>query len=562
MPAKHVAIDVSPTSLEVATLQGGRVVSTCTERLEPTDWSAAWPAVLSTLDEPLARVVGKLGVRGAVASVLYAGPTSVHAVFSCPSGAGGAAGEQAAALALAGLCTFPTDSNPRAMRRIAVDSSSGAGEVGPQAHTLAVADTDESVAAVVGWIRRAGLRPTVVLPGGAPALVFAVRAALECKPGDPPQAVLWIGEYGSILAAGHGGRLLFVRNLAVGTESLVDALGRPIRTRGQGGTVTLDRAQARALLASSGIPLATDVLDVERGIEGSGVLPLIQPILQRITIETKQSLRFGLSEEERGKVRLRVIGPGGGIARLGETLGRQCGTVVVAPTVGPDEAAGRAGNIGALTAIGASKVTLTPRTVEQAAMVRRLRMGLWAGTAASLVLIGAEWMASTRDLDRLGIELATVKAAADERNARTEVQDRAIGSRTRAMKLEQRVWRQLGEPADFAAVLVLLGEATSPRVRLTDIEMGADGSGPSCRISGYMLAGPGSDTASVITRYIDDLSAVPIVKSVRLGTTQRTEVSGGLGQRFELGVKLLGLPPKALFAQSDPSAPARGGEGR
>lgn len=575
--SKQVVVELSPTRLEVATLQGGRVRDSRAERLEPADWSESWPGVLTTLDAQLAGLVAKMGVQGAQATVLYAGPTAVNAVFSCPGGAGAGASEQATVLALAGLCTFPLESNPHAMRRLARDPASAASGQGPQGHTLAVADADESTAAVADWIRRAGLRPATLLPLRTPAMVLSVRAAMDGKPGDGPRAVLWMGEHGSILAAGHGGSLLFVRALGLGTEDLVEALGRPIRVRSEEGrTVTLNRAEARELLESSGVPLASDLVDPDRGIDGAGILPLIQPVLQRIGIETKQSLRFGLSEEDRAKVRLTILGPGGCINRLGDMLGRQCNAKYEPqpgqkPDARPDTKTDarpdassrpqRLGNIGALGLAGSLKVNLTPRSVERAQSMRRLRAGLWTGTAASLLLIGAEWLVTGKQLEISRADLATIKAAADERNARTEAQDRAIAARTRAAGLEQRVWKELGEPADWAAILSLLGEATSPKVRLTIIELGADRTGPHCRVSGYMLAGAGSDPAAVITSYIDELSGKPIVRSVRLGPTQRAEFNGGQGQRFELGVNLVGLPPLSLSMRSDGKPPPIGGGG-
>src|SRR5882672_4653864 len=96
VPRKQVVVELTPTRLEVATLHGGRVEASRCERMEPGDWSESWPAALIALDETLARLVTKLGVQGAPATILYAAPTGASAVFSCPSSAGAVSGEQAA----------------------------------------------------------------------------------------------------------------------------------------------------------------------------------------------------------------------------------------------------------------------------------------------------------------------------------------------------------------------------------------------------------------------------------------------------------------------------------
>ena len=112
----------------------------------------------------------------------------------------------------------------------------------PRLHTLAAADKNESTETLVGWAIAAGLDPVCVLPAEVPALLAAIRAVTNL----PATSVwMWCGEQSSIIAAGNDRSLRFVRVISVGTESLVDALARPLRSSvATGGTVTLDRVAA------------------------------------------------------------------------------------------------------------------------------------------------------------------------------------------------------------------------------------------------------------------------------------------------------------------------------
>src|SRR5262249_38213525 len=154
------------------------------------------------------------------------------------------------------------------------------------------------------------------VPADAAATIGAVASVRDKPASDTVCAGFYFGEHSSVLAAMMNGRLCFVRTLGLGVDALVDALTRPIRVRqgpeGFRPRVTLERGAARDLLLAMGVPGPDVVVDPQRGIDGSAVLPLLQPVVQRICIEVKQSLRFGM-EEAAGKapVRLTIVGPGG-----------------------------------------------------------------------------------------------------------------------------------------------------------------------------------------------------------------------------------------------------------
>jgi hypothetical protein len=98
---------------------------------------------------------------------------------------------------------------------------------------LAVADKEDRIAALASWVQAAGLIPERLIPTEAAAIIGSASHALAPNSTkDEVRAVLWFGEHVSVLAAASGGRLLFVRTIGASVESLIDALCRPIRPKG------------------------------------------------------------------------------------------------------------------------------------------------------------------------------------------------------------------------------------------------------------------------------------------------------------------------------------------
>ena len=52
------------------------------------------------------------------------------------------------------------------------------------------------------------------------------------------------------------------------------------------------------------------------GLAGTQVVPLLQPVLQRFIVELRQSLRFGLNDNDRANLSLFITGPGSAVKGL------------------------------------------------------------------------------------------------------------------------------------------------------------------------------------------------------------------------------------------------------
>lgn len=530
---------------------GGRAVeATRLEHHEGADWAGGWPGCLEPLGERLRSWVAELELGGLPASVLYSGPETVVAVFTCPATAGAEAGQRAAALALADAARFGLDANPSQFSTLTTDAPGGAGgdeaAQPAQMHTLAVADTEATTRAMTEWLREAGLSPERIIPAMAPAVRAAVEAALERSSAARPIVALYSGEHGSVLAAAGGGRLRFVRVIGLGVELLAAALSREILPREAGGFPTvLDRASARALLYRAGVPRRGQVADAVTGLHADAILPLLQPVLQRCVVEIKQSLRFGLSEGERGSAELVTLGPGAVVPRLTELIGELCGLKVAASeraTPEGDVLSSRSGLIAEAVAGRAEGVGLLPVAVQKERAANRLRTALWIGTAAAATLVGLDATLVRLELGQEREVLAQLEERVAAAGPAAEASAQLAAARVGLVGAERRIEERLAQSVEWDALLAVLAERTPPAVRLAEVELAYESGRPVCRLRGRAQMTNGEDPSRAVKSYLDALAAARIVSACRLGATQRAEMDGSIVQSFDMTLSLVGLP--------------------
>ena len=214
---------------------------------------------------------------------------------------------------------------------------------------------------------------------------------------DEISAIVWFGEHSTQLAVGCPGRLLLVRTIATGLENLAVRLCRPLRARWgcRGVAAHHPRARQRAgsSLLSAGVPAPHAPIPAYPTLVGSSLLPHLQPVLQRLTIEIKQSLRFGVAEEDRSKVVLRVAGPGAAVPGLCEAIARAAG-FPYEPDAELERSAdaldSSTGGLIAARACPSLVLALAPAEVRSARHTRRSRRALLVGAGLALAFIGYE----------------------------------------------------------------------------------------------------------------------------------------------------------------------------
>lgn len=507
-----------------------------TGHVDPADAKGGWTNGLAVFQERLRAWVAELGLEGAPTVCLYSGPDVSASVQSCAAAAGAPRAARAAELAHRESIQYDFDSNPSASLSLIRDrrpstNSDGSPRV-PQLHTLVASDRETSSGSVSKALAEAGLRPVQLVPLPALAIQCALDDLRSATDAGGVHAVLWVGEHQSVLVAGDQDRLLLLRQLPLGTESLVDALCRPMRSDERGvQCVLLNRDAARHRLFSSGIPRSGQEAGPD-GLDPALALPLLQSVFQRLSVEARNSLRFGLAQEDREALSTHLGGPGAGIPGLAEALRPDDRGVAPLP-FDPAQL---------LSAASHSELNLLPDAELKGLQAGVLRRGLWAGVGVACLGVAADafltWQASTRQ-DQV---VRTLRAE----NARPDLSRQAL---ERTVSLQQgialahaRLGAALRGSPEWSALMNHLAASTPEECLLSLVECKLDAGAWTCRITGTMHGAPGKDLARTLNQYVAALGAAPAVEHARLGATQRSR--SGVEERlnFDAVLTLVPLP--------------------
>jgi len=545
-----IVIEFSPSRLDAALVIGGRVVASHLIALDPARWEASWTAGLKTLDAPLRQALDALRApRGATVTLVYHSPDATSEIVSSPTAAAQAV--EAARLALSDAVAFSLDRNPHTAHLMTSDTSGDP----VRRHVLATADSETCTSTLVAWVERAGRRLVGLVPAEAAMQARLLRGILRSST-NTVHAVLHLGEHRSALAVGERGTLHFLRRIDTDLGALADALTRPFTPRGGDSEVTLSRDEAMRLLVSTGVPKPGAVIDEARAIRGADVLPLIQPLLQRCVVDTKQSLRFGLSDEARARTVFSVHGPGAAAPGLADVLASQIECTLEAPTEGgyaPEASCNASGDLCAWLDCADLDLNLLPRPAVMRASARAASHGLWIGGAAAAVLLGAEALLITSATDAVTARREQIGAVAEAVREADSVRRNAESLATQVDTSKQLIAEQMGRRVDWAAFLAELSSVTPDAIRLTGVTGGSGSTGaPSATLRGYLRVSDGADARAPVAAYVDRLAACPLVSRVAIGGTQRAEVEGMPAQRFDLSLEFVGVP---VTLDDGPEAP-------
>jgi len=556
VPKRRAVLDISASRLELTVLSGNEVASSHSQRVSIPEYSENWPRSLDSAAAQLASLVKSAGAAGLETTIIYQSPSSAVLVAPVHAGAGPKQARQAASLALSDAANRQLPDSPHDLERIWVDPDAEGPEAAPrQAHFLGIADTEEGCAALARLVKDAGLSPSGLIPVECLGVVAAVDAAIEgSKASGSACIAISCGEHVSTLVAATAGRLRFVRRIGIGSEMLVEALAREVRTSGpEGKTLTLDRAQAAELLFRNGIPSRGQPFDTELGIGADAVLPLVQPVLQRCIVEIKQSLRFGLDEKERGGAKLIPMGLGSRIGRLMQLIAEQCAlTIEDKAAASPKEPSSTAcGPIRQWMTGRQFTVRVLPSFMRRQQAARRVRRGMLVGFGAAAALIAFNAFNVRMELDAQLKRVEKARTNLESTRPITDLNLRMIAAQTGVANAKQRINARLSTSCLWDGAMVALSQCTPESVKINECHMTFVGGKPVCRITGQTPMPATGDANAVLRSFLDALGSVPIVKSTRLGATQRADSDAGPIQSFEMTITFVDLPAVTPDARPD-----------
>ncbi len=542
--SSYLCIELSPTRLEVAVASGRRVERSAAMELDSTEWEAYWADGLMPLDSTLAALLKRVHARkGMRADLFHDGPDTVTLLVSCP--VTGDAALRAARLQLAEALPYPGTCNPACCSILSRDRSGDP----PRTHVLAAADRDDRAQTLYGWLVRAGCRPNVIAPMEATLIASAARAALADGCGEN-DVLIFLGERQTVIAAGSGGNLRCLRSFDLGCDLLLEALVRALHPPGHAAPPTPgERERAREFLHTRGIPERDEIIDPSSGMRGSAVLPLLQPIIQRYVVETRQTIRFGMSHSDLSRVRLVLSGPGGRIPRLLELLSNHLDAQTIVSDDAPKfEAGACAASLRECVEHPINNLNLLPRSAEARRVAGVLAGGVRAGALAAGVLLAADGARIANERAKVERMIQANAPIIENIEMEAQIEQRANELAARLADAEASLAATLGEYPDWVATLRQVAAVASDDVRLLEVTGDVGRDGPALTIRGIARAGA-SEGQEPLSRYLEALAASPLTHSVQLASTRNTVMDDAPARSFVLRAQLHGMPHPIVLAR-------------
>jgi len=191
--------------------------------------------------------------------------------------------------------------------------------------TLGAAAKRDAVMQAVTVLRQAGLEP-VAVGAAAESLANLSLAAGLCRENEATIHAS-IGSDLTFLNLFDGKILRFSREIDAAGEAFTQALMRPILTAR--GPVQLTHVQAEEVKQVAGYPLEDEALELPHGVTSEDILPLMEPVAQRISAELSRSIDYLCGLLGRTSIdRIVLSGPAGRMRNLDVMLEERLGTPV------------------------------------------------------------------------------------------------------------------------------------------------------------------------------------------------------------------------------------------
>lgn len=538
MRPKRVILEIMPSLIATRVVRGAVVIAQRETPISQSDWGDNWTTSEATIRGAIEAAVQELDVVGRRAIVVYDLPSTSHVVSS-------AAANMPLSRALDSACLAAQNSMEQ-LDESAATAAIALSNVVPRDPApriiLGIAESQLTLAHLTRLVESAGLRVDALVPRDAGAIVESCHALRASEP--RAQVAAWIGRHSMVIAIARGGTLVTARLTSIGLSSLTDAIMRaPALTAGHSEDTRHVRTRAWSLLWSVGIPPPDAASPGSDKPELSGVLPHMQPVLQRIAVEIKQSLRFAVEAGEREKAEMTIVGPGASCPGLHEALlrfvGLENGTLSSASTPGGTTEGG----------VLLSNSVLVPRLLPAAhaerRVRRRVRLGLALGSAAALALAVHARMDANDRSRHAQSETASLAGALEKAHHAAELQQLAVGEQAIVAEALARLQSKAGDGSSMAGVLRTLSAAGAVGVQLRSVEAQEQPTAAPQVVLGALASTEGdAASANSIRSFIAVLERSPLVSSARLGSTQRVAVDGRDMLSFNVIVELVPLPAR------------------
>jgi Tfp pilus assembly PilM family ATPase/Tfp pilus assembly protein PilN len=538
-----VGIEIASDRIDVVLIRGRDIAAVHRIAIAAATESGAWNAAVRGARAQLRSFVEQNKAQGLPATVLYRNPSQV---VDFPYVEVKSAQEACSAASLSCSAAIPPTAGAVVCdAAVIANASSGSRR---RWHVVVAADRDDAIDAIESVVVESGLKFVGALPIDV-AIVLAMvdRAARHRQ--SPSHGWLHLGMHSSIFLARIDGAIRFLRRINVGLETVAASLARPIHQHGSPEPVHLAMDAARRMLFESGIPLRDQLVHEQLRLHGSDTLPLMQPVLQRLLVELRQSLRFGLEEQERAGLRVTIEGPGCTLPRFVDLVGTE---LQVQPEVDAVERGdsnpfqpGFPGGelVQSLSDSRAmARFKLFPAQATARQQNRRSRRCLWAGAAVAAALLAGEWVIATRQLSAARQQMQGLESQTRQVESVRAARDQVVQGTAALAQLKQVIDTEVGSQADLRAVLVELALITPQTIRLTSIELTRESGVLIGSVVGYLMQPAGEADRNDLEQFMNALKQSPLLKEVVLRDVRSTKLGDEDVLRFSASFRPVTLP--------------------
>lgn len=529
-----ILISLSPSSLRVSMTTNCEVTRVERVSLDTLNFDEAWEHGLCPLDDALRGALRSIGARpGAVAQVVYHSPRVMSEVFVAP--ATGQAAIQAAHLHMAQ--SLPDGGQGWSTHIHPIMQVAEPGAAKRQVMILS-ADTATNQNILAQWLTRCGVRPAAIAPSRAILLEHAMRAEQHDA---GPVVSIHFDEHAMTLCGWVDRRLVFARCADVGYALIIDALKRAARS--SSGELP-PRDYAARLLFSAGIPVRGQVLDPSRGLSADAVMPLVQPALQRCIIEVRQTLRFGLQEQDIVRASIHLRGPGSIIPGMTKafTDHLECELANEPNSAGPNSgvADDQVGDLAIAVQHRDSALWVVPPCERARSENRRLTLCVRAGAAVAVLLLGAMWGSTRRASASAQAELAELKPRAAQFAHIINLQEKTAADGLLISQNTALIDAALGRHTSWLGALALVPQDGNSGLTVLSVEgsRAKEAAAPPVLTIHARVSSEGAEGTDRATAYIESLARSPLVASARV-VSARNDTEGG---ECVIEVTLVSLP--------------------
>lgn len=526
MSKESLYLMIGSGAVDGAIVAGGSVLRAYRAETPGTRPDELWGGDLRALDAAIAQIVRVLNVAaGSPTVVCYEAPRSVVEVFAIP--AKGAEAIAAASLSLSEMMGGASEFCATGLEVLWTSPYKSA----PRTMILAAGESDTTPDSICELVERAGLRCAAIVPARAAAVVACWKRSEAQAARD--LVLIDIGAEHTTMVGIVGGELRLVRQLGLGTDLFVEAYERAMRSSRGDHAAPPTRAEAAKSFWAHGIPSRDTVIDAGVGTRGEDVLPLLQPVVQRLAVEIKQTLRFGMDSDGR-RIPIRVVGHASSVPSFAGLLAdyADCAIDADADPSTLVAAGSPASRVAAALNGQCRGINLLPPKLVDRSRATMLRRTALVGAGAAAIFIAGEAALLARSLGNVRTELNAARPEAAALRQQMEMRENAARLGGVLQEAQSRLATVVPDRTPWSSVLARIEQLTGQGVTLSDLAAGYDQQTAVVTLRG--VAESVDDSSDTLKRFIADLSATPEIERVTLGSTRLQELNGRQARGFSV----------------------------